>query len=77
VLTNLLFQSVTMKLNSFIDLGRWIHMKVGVEGAKASLYLDHAAKPALLVSNLKYGAGQQGGALVSGSSPGPSRISRT
>ncbi|EPJ84696.1 hypothetical protein CFII64_13298 [Pseudomonas sp. CFII64] len=44
-----------------LELGRWIHMKVVVEGAKARLYLDHAAKPAFLVNDLKYGAGQHGG----------------
>jgi hypothetical protein len=44
-----------------LDLGRWIHMKVVVEGARARLYLDHAAKPAFIVNDLKYGAGQQGG----------------
>jgi hypothetical protein len=44
-----------------LELGRWIHMKVVVEGAKARLYLDNAEKPAFIVNDLKYGAGQQGG----------------
>ncbi len=39
-------------------------MKVVVEGAKASLYLDHAAKPALLVSNLKYGIWIESGTVA-------------
>ncbi|WP_211394270.1 hypothetical protein [Agrobacterium tumefaciens] len=47
-----------------LDLGRWIHMKILVSGERAELYLDGNERPALIVSDLKLGAGQRGGVGV-------------
>jgi hypothetical protein len=47
-----------------LDLGRWIHMKIIVLGARAELYLDNNNRPALLVNDLKLGADQRGGVGV-------------
>jgi len=47
-----------------LDLGRWIAMKVVVSGQKAELYLDGKTQPALIVNDLKFGAGQRGGVGV-------------
>lgn len=44
-----------------VALGKWIHMKIEVEGAKATLYLDHNSKPAFVVNDLKFGEQQHGG----------------
>ncbi|WP_240334052.1 hypothetical protein [Pseudomonas syringae] len=44
-----------------IALGKWIHMRVVVDGSKATLYLDHESKPAFVVNDLKYGKQQRGG----------------
>jgi hypothetical protein len=44
-----------------IDLGRWIHMKIVVSGARAELYLDHHKRPAFIVKDLKLGASHRGG----------------
>lgn len=44
-----------------IELGRWTHLKLEVSGTRAALYLDHQAKPAFIVSDLKLGPGQRGG----------------
>jgi hypothetical protein len=43
-----------------VALGRWIHMKIVVEGSKATLYLDHKEKPSFVVNELKFGE-QHGG----------------
>ncbi|EJM61854.1 hypothetical protein PMI30_04992 [Pseudomonas sp. GM50] len=37
-----------------VALGRWIHMKIVVEGSKATLYLDHKEKPSFVVNDLKF-----------------------
>ena len=47
-----------------LDLGRRIAMKVVVSGQKAELYLDGRTQPALIVNDLKFGAGQRGGVGV-------------
>jgi len=47
-----------------LDLERWIHMKIVVAGERAELYLDGNERPALIVSDLKLGAGQRGGVGV-------------
>lgn len=44
-----------------LDLGRWIAMKIVVAGDKAELFLDGNSRPALIVNDLKLGAGQRGG----------------
>ena len=52
---------------------RWFHVRVVVAGLSAKLYLDHAAEPALVVSDLKLGYargsfgfwGQEGGGYIS------------
>lgn len=47
-----------------LDIGRWISMRIVVSGAKADLYLDGKARPALVVNDLKFGSGQRGGVGV-------------
>ncbi|MCF3641258.1 hypothetical protein LXM94_14875 [Rhizobium sp. TRM95111] len=47
-----------------LDLGRWIQMKIVVSGDRAELYLDDNPRAALIVSDLKLGAEQQGGVGV-------------
>ena len=47
-----------------IELGKWIHMKIVVDGSKATLYLDNQSKPAFVVNDLKFGEQQQGGVGV-------------
>ncbi|WP_197278315.1 hypothetical protein [Rhizobium sp. AAP43] len=47
-----------------LDLGRWIHMRIVVAGARAELYLDGNARPALIVNDLKFGVNQHGGVGV-------------
>jgi hypothetical protein len=44
--------------------GRWIRFKLVVAGQTARLYLDGAAKPAFVVTDLKLGARQSGGVGV-------------
>jgi hypothetical protein len=41
--------------------GRWIHMKITVDGVTARLYLDRKKQPALIVNDLKHGPDQAGG----------------
>ena len=38
-----------------IDTGEWTHMRVVVHGTDASLYVNHAANPCLIVHDLKLG----------------------
>jgi hypothetical protein len=54
------------KYETYADIatGRWIHMRLVVEGNHASLYLDGKLQPALLVSDLKLGPNQRGGVGV-------------
>ena len=54
------------KYETYADLalGRWIHMKLVVQGYKARLYLDGKAEPVLVVNDLKLGAMQHGGVGV-------------
>jgi hypothetical protein len=40
-----------------VSPGRWIHMSIKVSGNRAELYLDGKPRPALLVKDLKLGAG--------------------
>jgi hypothetical protein len=40
--------------------GRWVKMRIDVNGATARLYLDGRANPVLIVNDLKYGADKQG-----------------
>ena len=47
-----------------LELNRWIHMKIVVDGTRAELYLDHKPHPVLIVTDLKLGAGQSGGVGV-------------
>ncbi|NVL34673.1 polysaccharide lyase family 7 protein [Pseudomonas syringae pv. actinidiae] len=47
-----------------VELGRWIHIKIVVDGSKATLYLDHKEKPAFVVNDLKFGNQQHGGVGV-------------
>jgi hypothetical protein len=41
--------------------GRWIHMRITVEGQRARLYLDKLERPALVVNDMKLGPDQWGG----------------
>ena len=47
-----------------LALGRWIHMKLVVEGSVARLYLDRKREPTLVISDLKLGRAQHGGVGV-------------
>jgi hypothetical protein len=47
-----------------IALGRWIHVKIVVEDARAQLYLDRMPRPSFLVDDLKYGGLKRGGVGV-------------
>jgi hypothetical protein len=40
--------------------GEWTHLRVEVSGSVARLYVGGAAQPALIVRNLKRGAGAHG-----------------
>jgi len=42
---------------SWVDMeaGKWTHMRIEVHGTDASLYVNHAANPCLIVHNLKLG----------------------
>jgi hypothetical protein len=44
-----------------VELKKWMHMKIVVEGSRAILYLNHKERPAFIVNNLKFGAEQRGG----------------
>ena len=50
-------QETPGRYESYVDLvpGRWTHLKIEVQGAKARLYVDGAAQPALIVNDLKHG----------------------
>jgi hypothetical protein len=54
------------KYESYADIatGRWIRMKIVVEGEKARLYLDGNPRPAFIVNDLKLGAQTRGGVGV-------------
>ena len=54
---------------SYADMvaGLWIHMKIVVDGAKASLYLGRASQPCLLINDLKLGDARGAIALWGGS----------
>jgi hypothetical protein len=47
---------------SYVDLepGAWTPVRIVVQGAKAQLYVHNAAQPALIVNDLKLGAGASG-----------------
>ena len=47
---------------SYVDLevGEWTHLRIEVTGAQARLYVGGAAQPALIVNDLKRGAGAHG-----------------
>ena len=51
------------KYESYVDipLEEWIHMRIEVLGSLAKLFVDGAARPSLVVSDLKLGARQRGG----------------
>jgi hypothetical protein len=44
-----------------IATGRWIHMRIVVEGQVATLFLDGSQRPAFIVNDLKLGEAQRGG----------------
>lgn len=50
------------KYESYVDIqpGEWIHVKIDVNGDKAQLYVNHNAQPALIVNDVKSGAGAKG-----------------
>lgn len=43
-----------------IGLRRWTHLRIDVRGTRASVFIDDAAEPALVVDDLKLGAGARG-----------------
>jgi len=45
------------KYEAYTDLrvGEWTHMRIVVQGRNASLYVDHAAQPCLVVQDMKNG----------------------
>lgn len=51
------------RYESYVDvaLGEWIRMKIVVLGTRAELYVNEARQPCLVVTDMKYGAGQRGG----------------
>ena len=57
------------KYESYVDLeyGVWTRMRIDVAGATARLYVHDAKQPALVVTDLKLGAGEGGVALWIGS----------
>jgi hypothetical protein len=57
------------KYESYVDLeyGAWTHMRVVVAGTSARLFVHEASQPALVVNDLKLGAGDGGVALWIGS----------
>ena len=38
-----------------MELDKWIHLKITVQGEKAQLYLHHQKQPVLIVNDLKHG----------------------
>lgn len=51
------------KYESYADIatGRWIHMRLVIEGSTAQLYIDHAPRPAFIVNDMKLPSNQRGG----------------
>jgi hypothetical protein len=51
------------KYGSYVDIAleEWITMKIVVRASQAKLYINGAAQPSLVISDLKLGAGQRGG----------------
>jgi len=58
-------QSNPGQYESYVDLepGAWTRLRIEVEGGRASLYVNDAAQPALVVTELKHGASRGGIAL--------------
>ena len=54
---------------SYADMqaGEWTHMRIVVKGHDASLYINHADQPCLIVHDLKLGESEGGVALWTGS----------
>jgi len=54
---------------SYADMqaGEWTHMRIVVKGRDASLYINHADQPCLIVHDLKLGESEGGVALWTGS----------
>ena len=50
------------KYESYADIvpGQWTHLRVVVKGERASLYVNDAAQPSLVVNDLKLGTGAEG-----------------
>lgn len=48
----------------FLDIRSWIHVKVEVNGNRASFYLEDMKIPALIVENLKHDAAEGGISLI-------------
>ncbi len=44
-----------------IEIGRWIHLRLVVNGVSAKLYLNHSNRPAFVVNDMKLPADQRGG----------------
>ena len=38
-----------------MELDKWIHLKIAVQGEKAQFYLHHQKQPVLIVNDLKHG----------------------
>jgi hypothetical protein len=57
------------RYESYVDLvpGQWTRMRIDVSGTSARLFVNGAAQPNLVVSDLKHGAGEGGVALWTGS----------
>jgi hypothetical protein len=57
------------KYESYVDLeyGAWTHMRIAVAGTTARLFVNGAAQPALVITDLKLGAGRGGVGLWIGS----------
>lgn len=51
------------KYEAAADIGpdEWIHVRIEVHGSVARLFIDDAAKPVLVVNDLKHGPDQRGG----------------
>lgn len=51
------------KYEAYVDvaLEQWTHIKIDVQGASARLYVNRAARPALVVTDLKHGSAKRGG----------------
>jgi hypothetical protein len=51
------------KYETYADIaaGRWIHMRLVVEGSQAQLFLDRSPNPAFIVNDMKLSPGQRGG----------------